>query len=396
MRYARKRNATKIVVGKPTHARWRDILKPSFLDDLVRRSLEIDVYVISGGAERPPAGPSERRPADARETSGYFAGAAVVASSAVASWLFFGRAQLADVVMVFLLGVVVVSMRFGYGPSLLAALLSVLTFDFIFIPPYMSFAVTDYSHVVTFVVMLFVALVISNLTQRIRAQADSARGRERRTASLYAVSRELGTATSRDALVEVAARHVRELFGVKVALLLPKADRKLEIVHADEGTLDAQEKDVGVAEWAWQNHRPAGAGTDTLPLARGRFVPLLGSRGAVGVLALYPPPSPGSTTPTTGSCFTPSVGSSASPSSGRSSRRRRVGPPCASRQSSFATLFSARSRTICARRSASSPARRARCSRRTCPSPRRRGASSCRRRTKRRSGSRGSYATSST
>jgi two-component system, OmpR family, sensor histidine kinase KdpD len=288
VRYARKRNATKIVVGKPTHARWRDILKPSFLDDLVRKSLEIDVYVISGGAERPPAGPLERRPTDGRETSGYLAGAAVVASSAVASWLLFGRGQLADVVMIFLLGVVVVSMRFGYGPSLLAALLSVLTFDFIFIPPYMSFAVSDFSHFITFGVMLFVALIISNLTQRIRAQADDARGRERRTASLYAVSRELGIATSRDALVEVAARHVRELFGVTVALLLPKADRKLEIVHADEGTLSEQEKDIGVAEWAWQNHRSAGAGTDTLPLAKGRFVPLLGSRGAVGVLALYP------------------------------------------------------------------------------------------------------------
>src|SRR5580658_2031756 len=288
VRYARKRNATKIVVGKPTHARWRDFVQPSFLDDLVRKSLEIDVYVISGsGGERPAREPAERRTSDVFEASGYLAGTAVVVASAVSSWFLFGRSQIADVVMVFLLGVVVVSMRFGYGPSLLAALLGVLTFDFIFIPPYMSFAVTDLSHVVTFAIMLFVALVISNLTKRIREQADTARGRERRMASLYAVSRELGIATSRAALVEVAARHLRELFDAKVALLLPRADRTLEIVHADEGTLEADDKDLGVAEWAWQNQRTAGAGTDTLPLARARCVPLLGSRGPVGVLALY-------------------------------------------------------------------------------------------------------------
>jgi two-component system, OmpR family, sensor histidine kinase KdpD len=288
VRYARKRNATKIVVGKPTHSRWRDLVQPSFLDDLVRKSLEIDVYVISGsGGERPRREPTERRPSDVFEASGYLAGTAVVVASAVSSWLLFGRSQLADIVMVFLLGVVVVSMRFGYGPSLLAALLSVLTFDFVFVPPYMSFAVTDFSHVVTFSVMFLVAVVISNLTRRIREQADSARGRERRTASLYAVSRELGLATSRAALVEVAARHLRELFDAKVALLLPGADGRLEIVHADEGTLAAGDKDIGVAEWAWQNQRTAGAGTDTLPLARARCVPLLGSRGPVGVLALY-------------------------------------------------------------------------------------------------------------
>jgi two-component system sensor histidine kinase KdpD len=289
VRYARKRNVTKIVVGKPTHPRWRDILKRSFLDDLVRQSQEIDVYVISGASGervRPPR--SERRTPGALEASGYLAGAVVVVSSALVSWFLFGRAQLTDVVMVFLLGVVVVSMRFGYGPSLLAALLSVLTFDFLFVPPYFSFAVTDLSHMTTFCVMLFVALVISHLTKRIRDQADSARGRERRTASLYAVSRELGIASSRAALLEVAARHVREVFYAKVAVLLPKSDRDLEIVHADEGTFSAGDKDLGVAEWAWLNQRVAGAGTDTLPLSRALFVPLLGSRGRVGVLALYP------------------------------------------------------------------------------------------------------------
>src|SRR3954466_6007260 len=106
---------------------------------------------------------------------------AAASSSLIAtavSWSAFGPRQLADTVMLYLLGVVLVSLRFGYGPSLLAAVLSVLCFDFFFIPPIFTFAVHDLSHVVTFGVMFLVALVISGLTQRVRAQKDAADQRE--------------------------------------------------------------------------------------------------------------------------------------------------------------------------------------------------------------------------
>ncbi len=305
VRYARKRNVTKLVVGKPTHPRWRDVIKASFLDDLVRQSHEIDVYVISGlSGEKAPAPAGAAATSHSRgDAAGYAAGVFITATSAALAWFCFGRSQLADVVMIFLLGVVIVSMRFGFGASLLAAVLSVLAVDFIFVPPYLSFAVSDFSHVVTFGVMFLVAVVISQLTKRIRDQADSARGRERRTASLYAISRELGLADSREALLEAAARHVREIFVAKVAILAPSQippggappggaqaqsrGATLEVVFADDGTLGGDEKDAGVADWAWLHQRPAGAGTDTLPLSRGLFVPLKGSRARVGVLALF-------------------------------------------------------------------------------------------------------------
>jgi two-component system sensor histidine kinase KdpD len=288
--YARKRNATKIVVGKPTHARWRDVLRPPFLDKIVRQSKEIDLYVISGLAtdrERTPA-PPERRGRSRLALGESLASGATVIVTTLVCWYGFGREKLPDVVMVYLLGVVFVSMLFGFAASLLAAVLSVLAFDFFFVPPYLSFAVTDFSHTVTFSVMFLVAVLVSSLTQRIRDQADSARGRERRTASLYAVSRQVGVAHTQRGLLESAARHLREVFAAKVAVLLPGADGMLAPVLADEGTLAPGDKDVGVAEWTWLHQRPAGAGTDTLPSARALFVPLKGARGRVGVLALYP------------------------------------------------------------------------------------------------------------
>jgi two-component system sensor histidine kinase KdpD len=262
VRYARKRNVTKIVVGKPTHSRWRDVLRPSFLDDIVRHSHEIDVYVISGepidAANAPP-----RREAAARrpafELVGTAAAAVTVSVTTAVAWYGFGHELLPDVVMVYLLGVVLVSMRFGYVPSLLAAVLSVVAFDFFFVPPYFSFAVSDLRHILTFAVMFLVAVIISHLTKRIRDQADAARAAERRTASLYGASRELGLAHARDPLLRAADRHLREVFAVRVAVLLPGADGSLERAFAEEGTLDAEDKDLGVAEWTWLHQRPAGA-----------------------------------------------------------------------------------------------------------------------------------------
>ncbi|HEY3821448.1 MAG TPA: sensor histidine kinase KdpD [Polyangiaceae bacterium] len=290
VRYARKRNATKIVVGKPTRPRWRELFRASFLDQIVRQSLEIDVYVISGQASdlAPPAAPPRQEPRKALQLAGGLAAIVVTTLCTLIGWYGFGQDQLADVVMVYLLGVIVVSMRYGYVPSLLAAVLGVVAFDFFFIPPYYSFSVSDLRHIVTFGVMFLVAVVVSHLTKRIRDQADSARRSERRAASLYSLSREVGLAPSRDLLLAAAERHLREVFGVRVAVLLPGPDGMLDAAFAEPGTLDDGQKDKGVAEWAWLHQRPAGAGTDTLPSARALFVPLKSARGRVGVLALYP------------------------------------------------------------------------------------------------------------
>jgi len=285
VRYARSRNVTKIVVGKPTHPRWRDVVRPSFLDALVRQSDEIDVYVISGfePEARVSTRASERR--GTLPVLGYGA-AVVVVLLATSIGIAFAREQTADVVMLYLLGVVLVSMRFGYGPSLVAAVLAVLAYDFFFVVPYYSFAVQDLRHATTFVVMFIVAVVISNLTQRIGRQADAARGRERRTAALFALSRELSGAASRDALIDVAMTHIRAIFTAQAAIFLPHAGA-MTSARAD-WTVD--EKDHAAAEWVWTHQRAAGATTDTLSSSRALFVPLEGSHGRVGVLALTIPP----------------------------------------------------------------------------------------------------------
>ena len=292
VRFARKRNATKIVVGKPTHSRWRDLIAQPFLDELVRRSGDIDVFAVSGlespvdigGAVSSDEAHTKRK----WSLKGYFAAVIAVVASAVVAGTSFGRSQLTDIVMIFLLGVVVVSMRFGYGPALLAAVAGVVTFDFFFVPPYYSLAVSDFRHVVTFVVMFLVAGILSHLTTRIRDQADAARQRERRTASLYAISRELAAAQTLEVLLATGARHVHETFDAAVAVLLPTEGGPLRLAYTEAGSLREDGGDLGLAEWVWIHERPAGVGTDTLPTGRALFTPLKSARGRVGVLALVP------------------------------------------------------------------------------------------------------------
>jgi two-component system sensor histidine kinase KdpD len=291
LQYARSRNVTRIVLGKPTHPRWRDLFRPSFLEEMVRASGQIDIHVISGEetVSSEPAGP-ERKTGSSSTTTGphLFAGFAAIAIATLFSWFVFGQAQLADVVMIYLLGIVLVAARFGYAPSLLAAVLSVIAYDFFFVPPYFSFAVSDLRHITTFAVMFVVAIVISGLTKRIREQAESARGRELRTAALYAMSRELADTRSSDLLARVTARHLHDVFDCKIALLRPAESGALTAEAGGDLSFNPAEKEVGVAEWVWRHSRSAGLGTDTLPSASALYIPLVASRGCLGVLGVLP------------------------------------------------------------------------------------------------------------
>ncbi|CAN5632442.1 sensor histidine kinase KdpD [soil metagenome] len=292
--YARSRNVTKIVLGKPTHPRWRDLFRRSFLDEIVRGTPDIDVQVITGERDAsatpatppPPAEPAEgeRRP----RWSGYAFAVLTVAVSTTLAWLLFGRGELSDVVMADLLGIVLVSMRFGYGPSILATILGVLTLDFFFVPPYLSFSVSDLRHVVTFAVMFVVALVTSRLNKRIHDQADTARQRESRTTRLYAMSRQLADASSVEDLLRVATQHLGEAFDAEICVLLPDAEGKLDASARGETPFAFDRKDGAVVDWVWSHGKNAGLGTDTLPSASARFLLLRGGRGKTGVLGVRP------------------------------------------------------------------------------------------------------------
>lgn len=295
--YARTRNVSKIVVGKPLRPRWRDLVFGSVVDELTRNTDDIDVYVISGEHDdvRPPA---PRPPEPRSDRAAYGWALAVVAGCTVLDWLLYPFLEKTNLVMVYLLGVTLVARRGGNLAAILASGLSVAAFDFFFVTPYHSFAVSDLEYLITFLVMLLLALVISTLTVRLREQAEAARARERRTAALYALSRELTSTPDSDGLLQAAARHLHEVFESQVSLLVPNTTGRLQPWPPNREApgpaleelmyFTPDSKEQAVAQWVYEHCQIAGRGTATLPSAEALYVPLLGTRGAVGVFGIRP------------------------------------------------------------------------------------------------------------
>ena len=285
--FARQRNVSRIVVGKPAHSRWRDRLMGSLLDEIVRGSGGIEVHAIAGDPTKPaplPAPPAERRRG---EGISYAWSAAVVLACTLVCWAMFRRFDNSNLIMVYLLGVAFVATLYGRRPSVLAAVLSVAAFDLFFVPPYLTFAVSDTQYVVTFGVMLGVSLLISTLATRVRAQADAARRREARTRVLYAMSRELASARTSAGVARVASSHVSEILQGPTEVLLPGKDGRL-LASSDGGEAVRDPREMAVAQWTFDHGRLAGRGTDTLPGASAIYVPLRGSQAVLAVLGVRP------------------------------------------------------------------------------------------------------------
>src|SRR6267378_3243815 len=299
--YARDKNVTKIVLGKPTRSGWRRWLFGSVVDTVVREAGNIDIYLR--GAESPEA----RAPAPYLERSraylglpeadragakprwpGYAVAVAVPALCTGIGFVVSGPNELINLVMVYLLGVMWVATRSGRGPSILASALSVGAFDFFFVPPELTFAVSDIRYVVTFAVMFLVGIVISNLAANLRTQARVAGYREKRAASLYAISRELAAAHREDEIVRAATGHIGAEFGAQCAILFPNESGRIVYPEGESQPHSLHGADLGVAQWVFDHGRIAGRGTDTLPGADAVYFPLQGASGPIGVLALLP------------------------------------------------------------------------------------------------------------
>ena len=292
LEYARMRNSTRIVVGAPRRRGWRAWLRPSTTTELVRRTHGVDVLTISpepvrADRPRPEVASDATAPQPIRWERYAWAAATTGICTGVAA-LMYGSFELANLVMVYLLGVTLASVRLGRGPAVLTAVANVLAFDFCFVRPQFSFAVSDVEYLVTFAVMLIVALIIANLMASVRQQTRVAGARERRTALLYAMSRELGATRGTANMARVAVRHVAEVFGCQAVVLLPDAQGRLRYPLEPALAESLKRADLPVAQWVLDHAQRAGLGADTLPAAPALYLPLGNSRPARGVLAVLP------------------------------------------------------------------------------------------------------------
>jgi two-component system sensor histidine kinase KdpD len=286
--YARKHNVTRLIIGKPTHSRLRDRLRGSLLDDVVRSSGEIDVHVISGdmasdGQERPapaPAQPGSLLP--------YLWSVLLVALTTGIGLGLRALYPIPDLEMLYLLAVMVAASRFGRGPSIAVAALSIAAYDFFFVPPHLTLAVRDARYFLTFAMMFLVSSLLSTLTSRLKRQEQDAVAREERASALYALSRQLGALLDPSQAANVVASQLSDSFQADVAVLIPNASGQLQVIGSAPPNMELGGSELGVAKWVFEHGRLAGLGTDTLPGCKMVCAELRVGPEPLGVIALAP------------------------------------------------------------------------------------------------------------
>jgi len=296
--YAATRNVTRIVIGRPRRALWRRLFRPSTYGELLARTQGIDLHVVGGADQtavsrnpflaRSQAYLGTAQPSDKLRWPGYAWAAAATAACTLLGMAMSPAFELVNIAMVYLLAVVLLAARYGRGPAIATSVLGVAAFDFFFVPPQLTFAVSDVQYLITFAIMLTVGLIISGLTASVRLQARVAGHRERRTALLYAMSRELAATRGLESMARAAVRHVSEVFDSQVVVLLPDAVGRMRHPRGESIAGSLHGADLGIAQWVQDHGLPAGLGTDTLPGSEALYLPLKGSHTVLGVLGVLP------------------------------------------------------------------------------------------------------------
>ncbi len=288
LRVARQRNVTQIVVGKPSRSLWQALLAGrSPVNRLIQNSGDIDVYVVTGDKTESAQRRSLPQPIIHSGIGEYLIALAVVCLVLLLGVALDPIIGYRTVAVALLFTVMLLAIFLGRGPVLFAGGLSALLWDFLFIPPHFTLLISTFEDVSLFAMYFVTALVTGILTGRFRLQEKAARRREANAEALYTLANETTQATTMDALLSTAINKIGHIFDAEVGIILagPSGDLFREPYPAS--TLTVTEKELSVANWAFENGKPAGRFTNTLPTATAQYIPMLTPGGTVGVIGVH-------------------------------------------------------------------------------------------------------------
>ncbi len=286
VRVAYEKNVTQIVVGKSRTNPLIDLFRGgSLVNRLIAESDKIDVYVVHSDAAT-DAG--EKKPVlrfrSALQQYFYACGAVIVVAAlcSVATAIIDYRA----VGMFLLFAVTALALFVGRGPILAAAGLSAVIWNFFFIPPLFTFYIHSFSDALMVGMYFIIALVGGVLTARVRAREIAVRHREEQATTLYTLAKEINNAKSLDDIIRITERQIGRILNARVGCFLPQGGGLSHTSHPANTFTPKSEKEWSVALWVYQNRKPAGRGTATLPFAEAVYFPLLTTNGSIGVIGI--------------------------------------------------------------------------------------------------------------
>jgi two-component system sensor histidine kinase KdpD len=290
--YARLRPASKILVGSPSHFGWHALQHYSRIAALKRLAPGLEIIAIAPRnrlAVRPRQQP-EPQPGPHRlphpNWTRYLWGLGTTAICTTIALPMATHLDLINIVMLYMLGAAAAGLWLGRGPSALAAVANIVAFDYFFVPPRFSFLVVETGYLVTFAVMLLVALIIANLMIAVREQTEAAGAREHHTAVLYSISRELAVTRDASTMAMVAVRRIGEELQCSTSILLCAEDGQLDPAPIATFGAAAPDIDLAAAQWVAINRVRAGIGTGEYPASPARYLPLVAAHATMGVLAV--------------------------------------------------------------------------------------------------------------
>jgi two-component system sensor histidine kinase KdpD len=286
---ARQKNITQIVVGKPLRRYLSDYFSGgNLVQRLLKSSGDIEIHIVTQPDVHVKKTGIFKEFPSAPNPGVYGITAALVAGITFINYLLAPLTGYWTVALIYLLGVVLLSLFFTRGPVLLAAALSALLWDFLFIPPIFTFQIAKVEDALMFGMYFVIAAILGTLTSRLRSKERALRVREKRITELYEFSRALGNALGIDEVAGTALKYIEDYFEAKVLLLLSDDTGQLSALPHSYSTLEITPKERGVAEWSYKNKKPAGLFTDTLPQSEAHYIPLIAPGRVVGILGIRP------------------------------------------------------------------------------------------------------------
>jgi two-component system, OmpR family, sensor histidine kinase KdpD len=288
LRFAKFENVTQIVIGRSHGGFFSELLRRSLPHELVRRTQDIAIHLVTRQIEgMPPARQRRRAPLIVQPLPFLYATFAIGATLAIGEGLT-ALTPIPNLSMLFLVAVLLVAVNFGIWPAIYASMLSFLVYNFFFIPPLYTFTIAEPYELLALLIFLIVAVITSALAGRVREQATVSASRMRAMRRLYEFTRRLSGLASFDAVAEGAASEIHASLGRAVVVLL-EHDGDLALIAAwpPEDTLDAAP--MTAARWSFKHGEPAGADTSTLPIVPWYFVPLRIGDKTLGVIGVAKP-----------------------------------------------------------------------------------------------------------
>lgn len=297
---ARKRNVSQIIIGKPEHSRFGDLIRGSIVDNVIRDSYGISIHVIPGrqqevessynSTEKFGEGVGTR---SHQKKSGFPLSIPYLTSilmivvltvviSQVSSFL-----GLVNISLLYLLPVLISAALWGTHPGIFTAVMGTIIFDLLYVSPIFSFIVTDLRYLISFAIFILVGFIIGTLSIRLKSQINYSRNRQNRISALYALSRDIAAVDNLDAVLDCIVNNASNTLEGQVVLLLPDERAQLALKRDSGLTTFLNEDELKVATWVFERGQNAGKGTETLGSAAALYLPLITEQGTQGVLGIY-------------------------------------------------------------------------------------------------------------